>query len=208
VSGADLKSRSTEAAVKLPAGASIVVGFAPYIAFFIAARAVSVDVALWAALAVAALNAGRDWAQAGSLKLLEAGTVLLFAALAAFTAAVHFAWTLMTVRLAVDAGLLAIVLASLAIDQPFTLQYARERAPQEYWKAPLFISVNRRITAAWAAAFMALVAAHAAVIFVPGVPVVLDLVVTIAALASAVWFSTWYPARVRKRSGLAPEARS
>jgi hypothetical protein len=43
----------------------------------------------------------------------------------------------MAVRLAVDAGLLAIVLASLAAGRRFTLQYARERVPEQYWHAPL-----------------------------------------------------------------------
>jgi hypothetical protein len=54
----------------------------------------------------------------------------------------------MAVRLAVAAGLPAIVLASLAAGRPFTLQYARERVPKQYWHAPLFLTINRRI--AWA----------------------------------------------------------
>ncbi len=191
--------------MKLPPGAGIVLGFAPYVAFFIVARLLSVEAGLWAALAIAALNAARDWARAGSLKLLEAGTVLLFAALSVFTAAAHFDWTLMSVRLAVDAGLLAIILVSLAIGKPFTLQYARERVPEQYWQAPLFISVNRRITAAWAAAFLALVAAHAAVLFVPAVPGAVDAIVTVLALAAAAWFTTWYPVRVRRQSGITPQ---
>ena len=146
---------------------NIFLGFAPYIAFFLFMHAVSIDVGLWAALIVAGLNAGRDWARSGSLKVLELGTVLLFAALAIFTTAEHWKWTVMAVRLAVDAGLLAIVLASLATGRPFTLQYARERVPEQYWHAPLFLSINRQITWAWAVAFAAMVATHPAVVFVP-----------------------------------------
>ena len=51
--------------------------------------------------------------------------LIVFALLAAYTWVTAAAWTVATVRLAVDGGLLAIVLVSLAIDRPFTLQYAR-----------------------------------------------------------------------------------
>jgi hypothetical protein len=176
--------------MKLPLSVNILLGFAPYIAFFIVLRAVSVEVGLWAALTVAVPNAGRDWLQSRSLKVLEIGNVALFLALAAFTAIEHWEWSVMAVRLAVDTGLLAVVLASLAIGQPFTLQYARQRVPKEYWQAPLFLAINRHITWGWAAAFAALVAAHAAVVFVPDVPVWSDIAVTVIALTGALRFST------------------
>ena len=72
---------------------NILLGFAPYIAFFLFMQAVSIDLGLWAALIVAVLNAGRNWARSGSPKVLELGTVLLFAALAVFTSAAHWKWT-------------------------------------------------------------------------------------------------------------------
>jgi hypothetical protein len=179
---------------------NILLGFAPYIAFFLFMQAVSIDLGLWAALIVAVLNAGRNWARSGSPKVLELGTVLLFAALAVFTSAAHWKWTVMAVRLAVDAGLLAIVLASLAAGRPFTLQYARERVPEQYWHAPLFLNINRRIAWAWAGAFAAMVATHAAVVFVPAVPFWVDIVVTVAALAAAFRFTAWYPGHARKKA--------
>ena len=146
----------------------ILLSFAPYIAFFVALKLVAVEAALWAAACVALLIIGRNWARGASLKALEVGGVVVFTAVAAFTSVEHWHWTLMGVRLAVDCGLLAIVLTSLAVDRPFTLQYARERVPENVWNSPLFLSINRRITWVWATAFAALVAAHAAVVFVPG----------------------------------------
>lgn len=146
-------------------------------------------------------NAARDWALSGSLKVLEIGTVALFAALAGFTAVVHWPWTLMGVRLAVDCGLLAIALVSLAIGRPFTLQYARERTPEALWATPLFLAVNRRITWAWAGAFAALVASHAALVVDPTLPLWLDIALTVAALLAALRFTAWYPGHVRRRAG-------
>lgn len=181
---------------------NILLGFAPYVAFFLFMRAVSVDAGLWAALAVAAGSAGLGWTRTGSLKVLEIGTIVLFAGLAVFTWAGHWTWTVMALRLAVDAGLLAIMLASLAIGRPFTLQYAREQVPEQYWRAPLFLAINGRITWAWAVAFAVMVAAHAVVVFAPAVPVWVDLAVTIIALAAALRFTAWYPARARRKAGV------
>lgn len=176
----------------------IILGLTPFIAFFVIMRLVSPMAGLCAALAVSLLLALRMWRRGESVKILEVGSLVLFAALVLFTLVAAPAWTVATVRLAVDAGLLAIVLVSLAIGRPFTLQYARERVPQQYWASPLFVSTNRRITAVWAAAFAVLVAADAAAEYVPAVPLWLDIVASIATLLGAIWFTRWYPAAVRR----------
>ena len=181
---------------------NILLGFAPYIALIVVMRIAAIETALWAAAAVALLTVAWGRARGRSAKILEIGSVFLFAAIAAFTAAAHWPWTVMGIRLAVDCGLLAIVLFSLAIGRPFTLQYARERVPEAVWATPLFLAINRRIAWVWAAAFAALAAAHAAVVFAPGTPVAADIAVTIAALAGALRFTAWYPEAARRRAGV------
>ena len=130
--------------------------------FFALMRLFSPLAGLAGALVASLLLGLRQWQRREQMKVLELGTLTLFSALVLYTLIAAPEWTVATVRLAVDGGLLAIVLVSLAIDQPFTLQYARERVPQEYWAAPLFIATNRRITAAWAAAFAVMTGADAA----------------------------------------------
>jgi hypothetical protein len=71
------------------------------------------------------------------VKVLEVGSLALFGALLLYTLIAAPDWTVATVRLAVDGGLLAIVLVSLAIGMPFTLQYARESVPKELWTSPI-----------------------------------------------------------------------
>ena len=90
-------------------------GFAPSIAFYVAMRLVTVEATLGIATGVALLVAGWNWARSGSPKVLEIGSIVVFAALAAFTAVAHRRSTLPAVRLAVDCGLPGIVLFSLAI---------------------------------------------------------------------------------------------
>jgi hypothetical protein len=179
----------------------IFLGFTPYVAFFVVLRVGTVEAAMWAAFAVAALVALYGRWRGRSAKILEVGAITLFGLLALFTAVSHWEWTLTAVRLAVDLGLLAIVLVSIAIGRPFTMQYARERIAEQHWQTPLFLGINRRITWVWAAVFAVLVAAHVATVFF-SVPAWIDGVVTVAAFVYATAFTTRYPEKARKAAGL------
>jgi len=176
-------------------------GFLPFIVFFLLMRLASPLAGLAAALATSLILALRDWRRGDSIKILEIGSLALFAVLVLYTLIAAPQWTVATVRLAVDAGLFAIAAASLAIDRPFTLQYARQQVPKEYWTTPLFLNTNRLITAVWAAAFAVLVAADAAAEYLPAIPLSADITASIAALGAAVAFTLWYPARVRRLAG-------
>jgi len=92
------------------------------------------------------------------------------------------------------------VVVSLAIDRPFTLQYARERVPEAFWGLPLFLVTNRIVSGAWGLAFAVLVAADAAAEYLPAVPIWLDVVASVAAFVGAVGFTRWYPAHVQRRA--------
>lgn len=177
---------------------SLLLGLAPFAVFFVLMRLVSPVAGLGGALAISLLLCLRARRRGESLKVLEIGSLVLFALLTAYTLLAAPPWTVATVRLAVDGGLLAVVLTSLAIRRPFTLQYAREQVPQQLWTSPIFLVTNRRITAVWAAAFVVMVAADGAAEYVPTVPLWLDIAASLAALLSAVWFTRWYPRVVRR----------
>jgi hypothetical protein len=163
-------------------------------------RLVSPMAGLLAALTVSALLCFRMHRLGKSIKILEIGSLLLFASLVLYTWLAAPVWTVATVRLAVDGGLLAIVLVSLAIDSPFTMQYAREQVPREFWNAPQFLAANRVISAVWAGAFAVLLAADAAAEYVSSVPLWIDIAASIAAFVVAAGFTIWYPAVVRARA--------
>ena len=172
------------------AAMSLLLSFAPFFAFAVLIHLGYVEAALWASALVAGLLLIRDRLVLGrSLKILEIATLLLFTALALYTRATGQDWTIPAVRLVVDAGLLLIVLASLAAGQPFTLQYAREGAPAEVWDHPRFRAVNRTISLVWAAAFAVLVLADAAMLWVPEIPRRLDIIATVLALVGAYKFT-------------------
>jgi hypothetical protein len=176
----------------------VVLGFAPFIAFAILTRVVGLGASLWVAAAIAAALAGRNIAAGRSLKILEIGTIALFGLLALCATLTQSSWSLPFVRVVVDAGLLAIVLFSIVIRQPFTLQYAREQTPPEVQASPHFLRVNIVISAVWALAFAIGFVADLAMIYAPGAPLWLDVAVIVASLVGAVRFTQWYPQKVRR----------
>lgn len=180
---------------------SILWSFSPFIVFALLSRQVPVVAALFAAAAVAIGLIVRDRLRhAGSLKILDMGTVILFAGLGFYVLGTGGAWNIVEVRLAVDGGLFAIVLISILIGQPFTLQYARERVPPEIAALPQFKTINYLLSGIWALAFLVMTGADFVMARVPSVPLWVGVVVTVAALVGAVWFTNWYPEYRRRQA--------
>ena len=177
---------------------NILISFLPFLVFFVLMRLVTPVAGLIGAFAISLLLSWRMRRRAQSVKILEVGSLILFGLLTVYTLVAAPRWTVATVRLAVDGGLLAIVVVSLAIGRPCTLQYARERVPSQFWNSPVFLTTNQIITAIWAGAFAVLVAADAAAEYVPAVPLWVDIGTSVAALLVGIWFTRWYPDRVRR----------
>ncbi|MGF7137143.1 hypothetical protein P3T40_008656 [Paraburkholderia sp. EB58] len=181
---------------------NLLLAFAPFIAFVVIERMVGVPAGLAAGAIVAAVLLVRDLVTPGRrVKVLEIGTALLFGALTVYALANDVQWSIAAVRLRVDAGLMLIVLASLALRQPFTLQYAREVVGREHWHSPDFVHTNYVISAAWAVAFGVLVLADVVMAYVPALPHSTGIIATVVALIATVKFTSWYPEqRVAKRA--------
>lgn len=176
----------------------ILLAFAPFIAFAVIDRLAGATEGLVAGALVSAALLIRDWISTHrSPKILEIGTFILFAVMAVYAVLGSPAWSLMGVRLRVDAGLLLIVLTTMALRNPFTLQYARESVAKEHWDSPQFTRTNYIITAVWALAFAVLVIADLILIYLPDIPPRVGIWLTIAALVGAFKFTGWYPDRVR-----------
>jgi hypothetical protein len=175
---------------------NLLLAFSPFIAFALLDRCVDATFGLIAGTCVAAGLLARDvLSKDRKIKILEIGTVVLFGALAAYSILVKVDWTIVGVRLCVDAGLLTVVLVSMVVRQPFTLEYAREEVPKEFWSQPKFIQTNYVITAVWAAAFAIMVGADVVMLYVPAVPIKVGIWVTILTLFGAYRFTAWYPER-------------
>jgi hypothetical protein len=176
----------------------ILLAFAPFITFALVDRVVGPTSGLIVGALISAGLVLRDWVTPGrSPKILEIGTLILFGVLALYAVLAAQTWSVIGVRLYVDAGLLLIVLISMAVGRPFTLQYARDQVAPEFWNSAEFMRTNIIITAVWALAFAIMVCAELALLYMPTLPPRVGIIAIIAALVGAVKFTGWYPNRDR-----------
>jgi hypothetical protein len=180
----------------------ILLAFAPFIAFAICDRFVGANIGLIAAAIVSAGLILRGIALRQSAKLLEVGTFVLFAGLAIYAYVSRAQWSLYGVRLWVDAGLAGIVLLTMVVGKPFTLQYARERVDASLWSSPEFLRTNYVITGAWALAFLLLAVADWVLLTTPSTPRFVGFAVIAALLYGAFKFTDWYPQQLSRRRGI------
>jgi hypothetical protein len=166
---------------------------APYAAFATLMLVCSAAVSLFASAAICLLVIAYDILRGRSIKMLGAGSVILFVALGLYLILVDAGVSGSAVKLTVDAGMLAIALMSLAVRRPFTLQYAREMVDAETATLPGFLKANYAITWAWTAAFLLMLVANGLMIYAPGLPLWSGIAIAFAARSTAVYFTKWYP---------------
>jgi Acyl-CoA thioester hydrolase/BAAT N-terminal region len=91
--------------------------------------------------------------------VLEAGTALVFGVFVLLALVLPEDFLERWLQPLGNAGLFAIVLVSILIGKPFTLQYARKSTPRAQWDEPGFVYVCRQLAWLWAGtlAFMTIV---------------------------------------------------
>ncbi|MGT2440564.1 hypothetical protein ACU4GH_37680 [Bradyrhizobium betae] len=166
---------------------------APYGAFTFLMLVTSATSSVFAASAICLATIAIDVARGRSVKILAAGSAIVFAAIGLTLALVDPALGTLGVKLSVDIGIFVISLGSMLVRRPFTLQYAVEAVPAETAAMPGFLTANYIITGAWTAAALLMMAANIALLYFPGLPVWSGLAVAFAARNSAIYFTKWYP---------------
>jgi len=180
---------------------------APYGAFTFLMLVASATVSLFAAAATCLAAIAIDVVRGRAIKILGAGSAVLFAGLGLYLLLPHPSLSNSAVKLAVDSGVFAISLGSMLVRRPFTLQYAVEAVPAETAAMPGFLRANYIITGAWTAAALLMMASNVAMLYVPGLPFWTGLAIAFAARNSALYFTKWYPAYRRvKQEGAAASA--
>jgi hypothetical protein len=179
---------------------NLVLGFVPFILFAILMR-LSTDLALWVAFAAAFTLGMRSFLDTQVLKTLDAGNTVLFGLLALYKGFIQPSLSFGAVLLTVDGGLLAIIVASLLLHEPFTLQYAREQVAPEQWQSPVFLRTNYVVTGVWVAALALMTGADVAATLASEISVTTAAAGGFVALAAALMFSLRYPSYLRNRSG-------
>jgi len=177
---------------------------APYGAFALLMLVTSSAVSLFTGAAICLAVIAYDLASGRSLKILGAGSVVVFTAVGSYVALIDPALSVSAVKFAVDTGIFLVTLGSIVFGKPFTLQYAREVVDAETLKVPGFLKANYIITSAWTLSMLLMMAGNVALIYVPGLPLWSGLLIAFAARNSAVYFTRWYPQYRKAKYGTPP----
>ena len=207
-------------------GSHPVVGFIPWIVFWVVGGPSTWETgtlaALLAAIFVTVLSidyrplvawttAQRGRPRAGlrpelsRLKLLDVATVVFFAvlSLAAVVTSRHNVTELDKYSQAISSGALGIIaLASIVFQHPFTVDYAKEEAPPEVWHTAMFKRINLVLSSAWAVVFLICAALGRAAEqnVAKGLKDWLNWYIPIALIFLAFRFTKWYPEQVRAQA--------
>lgn len=173
-------------------------GIAPWIVLSVLSSPGRFEEAVCAALGLTLLVMWFSYRRGLSLHALEYFGAVFFAILAVVGLLANddvIRWAELWAGELSNLALAAFVIATLVIRRPFTLAYAKEQAPPEYWDSPLFLRINYIISAVWAGAFV-----FAAIVGFIGDAVLRDSgnfwtgwVLQLAAIFFAVAFTDFYP---------------
>jgi hypothetical protein len=178
---------------------------APYGVFAALMLVTSATASLFTSAAICLAVIAFDVVRGRSVKILGAGSVIVFAAVGGYLALIDPSLSNSAARFAVDAGIFLVSLMSIVTRHPFTLQYAREMVDAETAKMPGFIQANYLITLAWTGASLLMMIGNIAMIYVPNLPLWSGLLIAFAARNSAMYFTKWYP-EYRKAKHATPPA--
>jgi hypothetical protein len=177
---------------------------APYGAFALLMLVTSATVSLFTGAAICLAVMAFDLVRGRSMKILGAGSVIVFAAVGGYISLMDPNLSVSGVKFAVDTGIFLLTLTSIVIRRPFTLQYAREVVDAEIARLPGFIRANYVITWAWTGSMLLMMIGNVATIYLPGLPLWSGIVIAFAARNSAVYFTKWYPQYRKAKYGAPP----
>ncbi|ETR75801.1 hypothetical protein X566_24375 [Afipia sp. P52-10] len=147
---------------------------------------------LFAGAAAAIALVAYDFWLGRTIKLLAAGTAMTFSALGCYLMAIDGEWSHISVRVAINISVLAIALFSVAIKEPFTIQYAREQVEPAVTRDPGFIRVNYILTWTWIGAIVLMLMSNLLMLTIPAAPLWIGLAATFALRNAAVTFTKLY----------------
>jgi hypothetical protein len=153
---------------------SILVGFAPWIVYWVLVGNVPFQTAVLVALAVAvgAFVIGRVKRTPG--RTLEIGAIATFVVLAVLTFTVSQTFMERWMQPLSNAGIFLVALSSVLAGRPFVREFAEVDQPQEVIESPIFTRITTLLTWIWVAAFAGMTVSSAIPPIVYGGATILD----------------------------------
>ena len=175
----------------------LVMGFAPWLAFLVIAQGslLRLEIGLGVALVLSIVMGLAGW-QRGIIFWVG---LVFFVYAAVAVLAFGDMWTIRHMGVLANGALAIGAWLTLGIGRPFTLDYARQHADPAIWNTPAFIRSNVVITMVWAATFTIDTLLSWGDMEGFALPNWGYQTLSYASLLGAAAFSSWYPARLRRR---------
>jgi len=182
--------------------ANPLVGLAPWIVYSVLEGPSRLELSSALALGVAVLILCLNWIRGLTPKMLEWSDVVYFTVLTVVIAVASNDtrdWLELWGGELANIALLVIVLGSILVRQPFTLQYAKEDTPRELWDEPHFLRANYVISWVWAGAFFIEAASgfYGDLVLEDNNNLWTGWIIQTLPLIIAAQFTIWYPNRLR-----------
>lgn len=188
----------------------LLAAFVPWIVYWVLVGNVDIRVACAITLVIVVLQTIRTTLAGATPKVLEIGTLVVFAVLTIIAFLGDDAFLDRWMQPLANGGLFLVALGSVVVGKPFALQYAREEVSPEVQDSPLFVRTSLIITWVWIAAFAVMAISSAIPPLVDGDATMRDRndalsavfywVVPFVALAGAVLFTKSYSEHVHRQA--------
>lgn len=152
----------------------ILVGFAPWIVYWVLVGNVPFETAVLVALGIAAIGLVVGRIKKAPGLTFEIGAVATFSVLAVLTLVTDQSFMEQWMQPLSNAGIFLIALVGALIGKPFVREFAAAGRPDEVVKSDLFMTITSRLTWIWVAAFAAMTVSSAIPPIVQGDATILD----------------------------------
>jgi len=175
---------------QIPFPLNLLCGFAPFLAYAVLSR-LSISLGLWIAFAIAFALGLPVFLHTRTIRTLDGGGVMLFGIAAILAGVLRALSDFSTARFVVMVGMLATVLASFVLRQPFALQYAHPDDAD-------FVRCATRISLGWVAAFAVMTAADCVALYARTTPEWAVFLTNLVALAAAITLTLRFAAGLHR----------
>ncbi len=178
----------------------VFVGFIPWIIYWSFSGPGLWTVAILGGMTAAAGLVSWRWIKRHDIKTMEAVTLGYFMIHAIITLVLSSSFLKTYGPIANSLVLAGMAIATLAVKNPFTYQYAREDWDKSYWNDPAFIRINMIITGVWAGIFTLNTFLGLLAVIFPAQQLLLAVIVPNAGVVAGIIFSNRYPHYASRKS--------
>lgn len=125
--------------------------------------------------------------------ILSWGTTLFFLFMTVGVVLLNNSWIIQNADIISNGSLTLIVLISILVGKPFTLQYARELVPAEKWNNRVFIQINYLLSFIWLGMFLLGLCISLFRQYNPGYTHWLFDIFSYVPIILGSWISSWFP---------------